>query len=168
MTDEGKTESAEQQTESESGLYISQLHAERDEYHDLLLRKAAELENYKKRTERERASLQQAAAADLIQELLPLADDLERALTSPSESTSTSAYRSGIELIHKRLLELLEKRGVVPIEALGANFDPLYHEAVETVTVENAKDGEIVSDLRRGYTLEGRLLRPSMVRVAKT
>ena len=89
-------------------------------------------------------------------------------MTSPSESTSTSAYRSGIELIHKRLLELLEKRGVVPIEALGANFDPLYHEAVETVTVENAKDGEIVSDLRRGYTLEGRLLRPSMVRVAKT
>ena len=56
----------------------------------------------------------------------------------------------------------------MPIEALGANFDPLYHEAVETVTVENTKDGEIVSDLRRGYTLEGRLLRPSMVRVAKT
>ena len=167
MTDEGKTESAEQQTESESELDASQLLAERDEYHDLLLRKAAELENYKKRTERERASLQQAAAADLIQELLALADDLERALTSPSESTSTSAYRSGIELIHKRLLELLEKRGVVPIEALGANFDPLYHEAVETVTAENTQDGQIVSELRRGYTLGGRLLRPSMVRVAK-
>ena len=70
MTDEGKTESAEQQTESESGLDTSQLLAERDEYHDLLLRKAAELENYKKRTERERASLQQAAAADLILSLI--------------------------------------------------------------------------------------------------
>ena len=166
MTDEGKTEAPEP-TESEGEIDASQLLAERDEYHDLLLRKAAELENYKKRTERDRASLQQAAAADLIQELLPLADDLQRALASPSESTSTSAYRSGVELIHKRLLELLEKRGVMPIEAMGANFDPLFHEAVETVTAENTQDGRIVSDLRRGYTLRGRLLRPSMVRVAK-
>ena len=166
MTDEGKTEAPES-TESEGEIDASQLLAERDEYHDLLLRKAAELENYKKRTERDRASLQQTAAADLIQELLPLADDLERALASPSESTSTSAYRSGVELIHKRLLELLEKRGVMPIEAMGANFDPLFHEAVETVTAENTQDGRIISDLRRGYTLRGRLLRPSMVRVAK-
>ena len=163
MTDEAKTEAPEP-TESEGEIDASQLLVERDEYHDLLLRKAAELENYKKRTERDRASLQQAAAADLIQELLPLADDLERALASPSESTSTSAYRSGVELIHKRLLELLEKRGVMPIEAMGANFDPLF---LETVTVENTQDGRIVSDLRRGYTLRGRLLRPSMVRVAK-
>jgi len=166
MTDEGKIEAPEP-TESEGEIDASQLLAERDEYHDLLLRKAAELENYKKRTERDRASLQQAAAADLIQELLPLADDLERALASPSESTSTSAYRSGVELIHKRLLELLEKRGVMPIEAMGATFDPLYHEAVETVTAEDTQDGRIVSDLRRGYTVGGRLLRPSMVRVAK-
>ena len=166
MTDEGKIEAPEP-TESEGEIDASQLLAERDEYHDLLLRKAAELENYKKRTERDRASLQQTAAADLIQELLPLADDLERALASPSESTSTSAYRSGVELIHKRLLELLEKRGVMPIEAMGATFDPLYHEAVETVTAESTQDGKIVSDLRRGYTVGGRLLRPSMVRVAK-
>lgn len=166
MTDEGKTEAPEP-TESEGEIDASQLLAERDEYHDLLLRKAAELENYKKRTERDRVSLQQTAAADLIQELLPLADDLERALASPSESTSTSAYRSGVELIHKRLLELLEKRGVMPIEAMGANFDPVYHEAVETVTAESTQDGKIVSDLRRGYTVGGRLLRPSMVRVAK-
>jgi molecular chaperone GrpE len=166
MTDEAKTEAPEP-TESEGAIDASQLLVERDEYHDLLLRKAAELENYKKRTERDRASLQQTAAADLIQELLPLADDLERALASPSESTSTSAYRSGVELIHKRLLELLEKRGVMPIEAMGANFDPLFHEAVETVTAENTQDGRIISDLRRGYTLRGRLLRPSMVRVAK-
>ena len=166
MTDEGKIEAPEP-TESEGEIDASQLLAERDEYHDLLLRKAAELENYKKRTERDRVSLQQTAAADLIQELLPLADDLERALASPSESTSTSAYRSGVELIHKRLLELLEKRGVMPIEAMGTNFDPLYHEAVETVTAESTQDGKIVSDLRRGYTVGGRLLRPSMVRVAK-
>lgn len=166
MTDEGKTEAPEP-TESEGEIDASQLLAERDEYHDLMLRKAAELENYKKRTERDRVSLQQTAAADLIQELLPLADDLERALASPSESTSTSAYRSGVELIHKRLLELLEKRGVMPIEAMGANFDPVYHEAVETVTAESTQDGKIVSDLRRGYTVGGRLLRPSMVRVAK-
>ena len=95
MTTEGKIEAPEP-IESEGGIDASQLLAERDEYHDLLLRKAAELENYKKRTERDRASLQQAAAADLIQELLPLADDLARALASPSESTSPSAYRSGV------------------------------------------------------------------------
>ena len=135
---------------------------------DLLLRKTAELDNYRKRTERERASVAQTAAVDLITDLLPLVDDLERALAADPESSTATSYRSGVELIHRALLDLLEKRGVEPIESINTDFDPQFHEAVDMVAAEQARDGEVIDELRRGYTLRGRLLRPSMVRVAKT
>ena len=167
MTDDSKTDTSEPTTPETSGEW-DQLRQERDEYHDLLLRKTAELDNYKKRTERERASVEHAAAVDLITDLLALVDDLERALDADPEASTASSYRSGVELIHRALLDLLEKRGVAPIESLNADFDPQYHEAVDTVASEQARDGEVVAELRRGYTLGGRLLRPSMVRVAKT
>src|SRR5919108_5096996 len=90
---------------------------QRDEYYDLLLRKTAEFDNFRKRTERERQNLWEAAAADLIQELLPLVDDMERALRSEPGADSAEAYRRGVELIHRQLMEILRKRGVRPIEA---------------------------------------------------
>lgn len=166
MTDDSKTNTSESTTPETSDEW-DQLRQERDEYHDLLLRKTAELDNYKKRTERERASIEQAAAVDLITDLLALVDDLERALDADPEASTAASYRSGVELIHRALLDLLEKRGVEPISSLNADFDPQYHEAVDTVTSDEARDGEVVAELRRGYTLRGRLLRPSMVRVAK-
>ena len=166
MTDDSKTDASDPAPPEPSADW-GQLQQERDEYHDLLLRKTAELDNFKKRTERERASVAHTAAVDLITELLPLVDDLERALdTDPDTSTATS-YRAGVELIHKALLDLLARRGVEPIESINTDFDPQYHEAVETVTTDEARDGEVIAELRRGYTLRGRLLRPSMVRVAK-
>ena len=166
MIDDSTTETSDPTT-PETASDWDRLRQERDEYLDLLLRKTAELDNYRKWTERERALVEQSAAVDLITELLPLADDLDRALTADSASSTTTSYRSGIELIHRTLLDLLEKRGVVPIESKGADFDPQYHEAVEMVTSNQTRDGEVIAELRRWYTLHGRLLRPSMVRVAK-
>jgi molecular chaperone GrpE len=166
MTDDSKTDPSDP-TSPETSADWGRLQQERDEYHDLLLRKTAELDNYKKRTERERASLAHAAAVDLITDLLPLVDDLERALAADPESSTATSYRTGVELIHKALREVLEKRGVEPIEAINAEFDPAYHEAVDMVTTDDVRDGEVIAELRRGYTLRGRLLRPSMVRVAK-
>ena len=131
MTDDSKTQTPEP-TLSDTADDLEQLRRERDDFRDLLLRKTAELDNFRKRTERERASVVQAAAADLIAELLPLVDDLERALEADADDSTTAAYRTGVELIHKQLLVLLEKRGVVPIEAVGRDFDPEYHEAVDT------------------------------------
>lgn len=144
-----------------------ELQRERDRYYDLLLRKSAEFDNYRKRTERERLNLTEAAASDLIQELLPLVDDLERALKSDPGVEGAEPYRRGVELIHRQLTEVLRKRGVRPIEALGADFDPYYHQAVAHEPAQGRRDGEIVEEFRRGYMLGDRLLRPSMVKVAK-
>jgi molecular chaperone GrpE len=144
-----------------------ELQRQRDEYYDLLLRKTAEFGNFRKRIERERQGFAESAAADLILELLPLVDDLERALRAEPDAGGAAAYRRGVELIHRQLTELLRKRGVRPIEALGAAFDPHYHQAVSYDAAEGRTDGEVIEELRRGYLLGDRLLRPSMVRVAK-
>ena len=144
-----------------------ELQRQRDEYYDLLLRKTAEFENFRKRIERERQGFAESAAADLLLELLPLVDDLERALHAEADATGAKAYRRGVELIHRQLTELLRKRGVRPIEALGRAFDPHYHQAVSYDAAEDRPDGEVIEELRRGYLLGDRLLRPSMVRVAK-
>jgi molecular chaperone GrpE len=140
---------------------------QRDEYYDLLLRKQAEFDNYRKRVDRERQTLSDAAAASMIEELLPLMDDLERALKAEAVGESGDAYRQGVELIHRQLGDILRKRGVRPIEAVGADFDPYYHQAVSHEPAEGRRDGEIIEEFRRGYMLGDRLLRPSMVKVAK-
>ena len=142
----------------------SEAERQRDEYYDLLLRTRAEFDNYRKRIERERQESSAAAAADLLRDLLPLLDDLERALGADS---SGDAYRKGVELIHKQLLDLLARRGARPIDAVGADFDPHIHQAVTYEHVEGRRDGEVVEELRRGYMLGDRLLRPAMVKVAK-
>ncbi len=140
---------------------------QRDEYYDLLLRKQAEFDNYRKRVERERQTLADAAAAGMLEELLPLMDDLERALKADAVGESAEAYRRGVEIIHKQLGDILRKRGVRPIEATGADFDPYYHQAVAHDPADGRRDGEIIEEFRRGYMLGDRLLRPSMVKVAK-
>ncbi len=148
-------------------LSVDELQRQRDEYYDLLLRKTAEFDNFRKRTERERLALVQSASADLIAELLPLIDDLERALRAEAGADGSEAYRRGVELIHRQLGEILRKRGVRPIEAKGADFDPYYHQAVAYEPAEGHREGEVTEEFRRGYTIGDRLLRPSMVKVAK-
>jgi len=143
------------------------LRKERDDLYDRLLRKTAEFDNYRKRTDRERQQLSEAAAADLIKELLPLVDDLERAIKADAGSEATAAIRRGVELIHKQLVETLRKRGVTPIEALDTEFDPHFHMAVSYEPAEGRPDGEVIEEFSRGYMLGERLLRPAMVKVAK-
>ena len=152
--------------EQPQALDAAQLRQERDDYYDRLLRKQAEFDNYRKRTDRERQQLADAAAADLLEELLPLVDDMERALKADLGSDA-SAIHKGVELIHKQLLETLRKRGVTPIESLGADFDPHFHMAVTHEPCDGHREGEVVEEFRRGYMLGERLLRPAMVKVAK-
>jgi molecular chaperone GrpE len=145
----------------------TELQRQRDDYYDRLLRKSAEFDNYRKRVERDRQMVSDSAAAGMIEELLPLMDDLERALTADTGAEGGEAYRRGVELIHRQLGEILRKRGARPIEALGADFDPHYHQAVSYEAAEGRREGEIIEEFRRGYMLGDRLLRPSMVKVAK-
>src|SRR5438067_13672660 len=158
---------ATQPDQPEPSINLSELQKQRDDYHDRLLRKTAEFDNYRKRTERERIQLSEAAAADLIEDLLPLVDDLDRALKADTGGEATVAIRRGVELIHKRLLETLRKRGVKPIESLGADFDPHFHQAVAHEPADGRREGEVVEEFARGYMLGDRLLRPAMVKVAK-
>ena len=142
------------------------LQRERDELYERLLRTTAEFDNYRKRVERERRDVQERAAAGLLEELLPIIDDLERALQAET-GTEAGAYRKGVEIIHKQLQDLLARRGVTSIDALGAIFDPHVHQAVTYEPHPGHAEGEIIEELRRGYKLGDRLLRPSMVKVAK-
>src|SRR5215203_6778455 len=146
---------------------VARLTKERDELKDLLLRKSAEFDNYRKRTDRERQSFSENITAGVVEDLLPLLDDLERALSVDSSTSTADAYRTGVELIHRQLADMLRKRGVTPIEALGAEFDPNYHQAVSYEPAEGRRDGEVIQEFRRGYMIGDRLLRPSMVKVAK-
>ena len=168
MEDNRQATSTEQSEPAQSSATaVDDVQKQRDEYYDLLLRKTAEFENFRKRTERERQAVSEAAAADLLQELLPLVDDMERALGTPPGSGGADAYRKGVELIHRQLLEILRKRGVRAMETLGADFDPYYHQAVTYEAAPGRRDGEIIEEFRRGYMLGDRLLRPAMVKVAK-
>ena len=147
---------------------MSTLRRERDDLHDRWMRSAAEFENYRRRTERERRELSEAAAADLIRDLLPVVDDFERALGSADAASGAGPeFRRGVELIHKQLLEALRKRGAQPFDSIGQPFDPSWHEAVAWEPAGDRPDGEITAELRRGYRLGTRLLRPAQVKVAK-
>lgn len=142
------------------------LRQERDELLDRLLRKTAEFDNYRKRVERERREQAEWAAADVLGDLLAIGDDFERALAADAPPEA-GPYKQGVELIHRQLQDLLKKRGVTAIEAVGADFDPHLHQAVAYDETPGAREGEVVAELRRGYRLGDRLLRPSMVKVAK-
>ena len=140
--------------------------AEKDALQDRLLRTAAEFDNYRKRIERERRDQADSAAASAIEDLLPIIDNLERALQAPV-GTDAEGYRKGVELVHQQMMELIRRRGVKPIQAIGADFDPRFHEAVVHEASADHREGEVMEELRRGYMLGERLLRPAMVKVAK-
>ena len=139
---------------------------EKQALQDRLLRTAAEFDNYRKRVERERRELTDYAASDVLYDLLPIVDDLERALEA-TPNADAEIYRQGVDLILKQMHDLLRKRGVTPVEALGTDFDPNFHQAVMHDASAEHREGEVMQELRRGYMLRDRLLRPAMVKVAK-
>jgi molecular chaperone GrpE len=153
-------EQAEGQNDS-----LDELRREKDALQDRLLRTAAEFDNYRKRVERERRDLADYMKADILTEILPIVDNFERALQAPS--SDGDSLRKGVDLIHKQMLDFLRKRGVTPIEALGADFDPNFHQAVIHETSPFHREGEVIEELQRGYMLGDKLLRPAMVKVAK-
>ena len=145
---------------------VETLQRERDDYYDRWVRKTAEFDNYRRRVERERREHADEAVVDLLQELLLVVDDFDRALTVDPGGAG-NAYRKGIELIHTKLNDLLRKHGVKPMEALGADFDPNVHQAVMHESSPDHREGEVIGELRKGYMIGDRLLRPAMVKVAK-
>jgi molecular chaperone GrpE len=165
MADEPLTDMPDAPAASESSE-LADLQRERDDFKDRWLRKSAEFDNYRKRIERERREQADQAVVGLLQDLLPVVDDFDRALTVDA-GEGGAAYRKGVELIHGKLHDLLRRYGVTPIDALGTDFDPNLHQAVVHEVSPEHREGEVMSELQKGYMIKDRLLRPAMVKVAK-
>ncbi len=140
-----------------------QLKAERDQLVDRVARLQAEFENARKRAERERQDFKDYATGNVIERFLPVLDNFELALKATG---SADQLRSGIELIVKQMEDVLRQFQVLPVPAVGEQFDPRHHEALGTVERDDLPDQHVAEEIRRGYKLRERLLRPAMVRVA--
>lgn len=140
---------------------------EKAELEDLLRRRQAEFENFRRRVDRERIEFAEYASMESVRALLPILDDFERGLKAAQVSgASDSELTKGIELIYKRLMETLTRQGLEPIDTGGRAFDPHMHNAVQRVEREDVDEGTILEEYQRGYQFKGKLLRPSMVTVA--
>ena len=144
---------------------IQKLQAEKQELLDTLVRRQADFENYRKRVEKERHHDRYRAVESLIEHVLPVLDAFDRALSGPADS-AYAEYRKGFELIRRQLWETLAKQGLVRIEALGQEFNPHFHHAIERVETTEHVDGIVIGELQPGYLFHDRVLRPAMVRVA--
>jgi molecular chaperone GrpE len=136
---------------------------EKEHYHDLWLRQQAEFDNFRKRTALNAERQRTGVAADLVRCLLPVLDNLERALR---HSTREDPLRSGVALIRQQMLEVLGKEGLAPIEAVGARFDPHHHEAVEVRDADGCEEGIVLEEVQKGFTFKDMLIRPALVKVS--
>jgi len=141
------------------------LRDEMNRLREMYLRKLAEFDNFRKRTDRERRELKKTAAEGLISELLPVLDNFERAIQHADES-EPQAFREGVEMIAKQFADLLVRSGLSDIDPAGTQFDPELHEAVQRIEDSDHEAGTVVSVFSKGYTYGGRLIRPAMVSVA--
>jgi molecular chaperone GrpE len=146
-----------------AALELQKIKDERDSLYDRLLRKQADFDNYKKRVERERSEVVQFASAELMKELLNALDSFDLAIRNASIDERAL---HGFQLIYKQLLDTMGRFGLKAIEAKGQKFDPNFHQAVSTTPTNEVEENVVLDEMRKGYLLNGRLLRPAMVNVA--
>ena len=151
--------------ETMTGLHeeCDRLRAERDRLLDRLARLQAEFDNARKREQRERADYRSFAIGDAVEQFLPVLDNFKLALNSKG---SAEQLRTGVELIAKQMDEVLRSLNVSPVETVGHPFDPRFHEALESVERPDVPDHQVVEEIRRGYRIKDRLLRPALVKIA--
>ena len=137
-----------------------------DELTDRLTRQMAEFDNFRKRTEKEKAQMYEIGAKDIIEKILPVVDNFERGLSSVTEEEKATPFAEGMEKIYKQLMTTLEAIGVKPIEAVGKEFDPDFHNAVMHVEDEGFGENIIAEEFQKGYTYRDSVVRHSMVKVA--
>jgi molecular chaperone GrpE len=162
------TASSEGAPEGASGAAVpveeyERLKAERDQLYDRLARLQAEFDNARKREQRERSEFRDYATGNVVEQFLPVVDNFELALKA---NGSAEQLRAGVELIVKQMDEILRSLNVQPVETVGTMFDPRVHEALDSVEREDVPDHQVIEEIRRGYRIRERLLRPALVRVA--
>ncbi len=142
---------------------IQELQKESQRNYDLYLRSQAEMENMKKRNRKDKEDWLKFASETLIKEMLPVLDNLEKALSHSNNENTVHALKEGIHLTLKGLKDSLSKSGLEEVKALGESFDPCFHEAVSEMDDPKAKPGIVITELQKGYVLNSRLIRPAMV-----
>jgi molecular chaperone GrpE len=164
VTVEEQSKAEKKEKKSKKDIELQKVKQELESKNDLLLRTAAEFDNYKKRTERERASIAEFAKANIIKELLPILDNIDRA--NLLEDKTSADYIKGIELIVKQFAALNEKLGLVELAKVGDAFDPNCHEAVMHIEDDTLGENVITEVLQRGFKIGDTVIRPAMVKVA--
>ena len=147
---------------------LAKKNEEAKENYDKFLRNLAEFDNYRKRVNKERAEIYRYGCENLIKNMLPMLDNFERAMAATQEIQDFKNFVTGIKMIQSNLADILEKEGLKPISAVGLQFDPHLHDAVMQVETTEASDGTVTEEVLKGYMLNERVLRHSMVKVAKT
>ena len=173
LKNEDQVQAPEADQESEQGKEQTQTQTAGDsqdtrikELENKFTRLSADFSNFKKRSEREKADIYQYANEDLIKVILPIIDDYDRAIDHYDEE-NFDAFGQGMNMIFKKLVEILKAKGVKEIEALGTDFDPNFHHAVEMSPNEHYESGKVCDVLMKGYTLNDKVIRPAMVRVSE-
>jgi molecular chaperone GrpE len=168
--DTGSKETGGAVAEESDPAILRQILAEQlskaEENYDRLVRLQADYDNFRRRTRQEKEEFYKYASEKMINTLLPVLDNFELALSA--EGDSIENIKSGVQMIYKQLIDVLATEGVTPIPAVGEQFDPLKHEAVLRAESDEHPDNTIVQELRRGYFLKDKVIRPSMVKVVKS
>ena len=142
---------------------IDELTAGLKEKEERALRLQADFENFRRRTSKEKEELSAVIKQEILKDMLPLLDNFERAMAA--ETKDAEAFQKGVDMIYTQLQEVMKKNGLEPIETAGQKFDPNFHQAVMRVQNEDLEDDDIAQELQKGYMVEGRVIRPSMVQV---
>ena len=163
--DTNPAEGAEAAAPPEAAERATRLQAEKDELMQMLVRRQADFENYRKRVERERQEDRRHGTGRLIEDLLPVLDAFERALKA-HDDPAYEEYRKGLEMMYRQLWDTLARHGLERIAAAGKPFDPHYHQAIERVESDEHPEGTVLEVLQDGFVFHGRVVRPSVVRVS--
>lgn len=170
-TEETETEASDEKKENKKGFFNRDKKDKKDEkieeLNDRLMRQMAEFENFRKRTEKEKSQMYTVGAADVIEKLLPVVDNFERGLAAMTDDEKTTSFAQGMELVYKQLMTTLTDMGVTPIEAVGVEFNPDFHNAVMQAPSEEYESGVVIQELQRGYVYKEKVIRYSMVMVAE-
>jgi molecular chaperone GrpE len=153
---------------TDSDLQMEELQKQVDQYKDLLLRKAAEFDNYKRRIESETTNILKYATESLVEDLLPVLDDFERSLKHRKENKDNDALVKGIELIYQKLAKVIEGRGVKPFDTVGKEFNVEYHDALMQIPRSDVPYHTILEEVEKGYTLNDKVIRHAKVVVSST
>ncbi|MFD2671584.1 nucleotide exchange factor GrpE [Marinicrinis sediminis] len=152
--------------ETDAGSENSQLQAALEEQKDRYLRLQAEFDNFRRRSRQEKEETAKYASSKVMEQLLPIVDNFERAVNSSNSSDDYDALKKGLDMILRQLGQLMEQEGIKPIEAVGQPFNPELHQAVMQVESEDHEEGIVVEELQKGYMLKDKIIRPAMVKVS--